>query len=182
MDPNYVALIAYLDLLRHGFNLYIQFSGYSDVAIGFSMLLGYRIIENFDWPFLKRNISEFWRSWHISLTSWVREHVFLLGVLLTRSRLAAIIVSMVVLGLWHELSYRYIVWGLYHGIGIACWQQFQKIKPPWPLWQNKFVSHVTHVASVLVTFHFVMFGFAIVKEPDLAATAQTLKTLLFFWQ
>lgn len=181
IDPAHSALIEYLRILRHGFNLYFQFSGYSDVAIGFGLLLGYRVMENFDWPFFKSNISEFWRSWHISLTSWVREHVYMLGVVLTRSTLAAAILSMIALGMWHELSVRYIVWGAYHGVGIAVWQLFQKCKPPSLMAKNRFVIHATRALSVLVTFHFVMFGFAIVKEPTLEGAVRSLTTVLTFW-
>lgn len=181
IDPTHAALIQYLRILRHGFNLYFQFSGYSDVAIGFALLLGYRVMENFDWPFFKKNISEFWRAWHISLTSWVREHVYMLGIVLTRNSMAAVVLSMITLGMWHELSFRYIVWGAYHGIGIAIWQLFQKYKPP--AWQAKkrFVIQATRALSVLVTFHFVMFGFAIVKEPTLAGAVESLTTILTFW-
>jgi alginate O-acetyltransferase complex protein AlgI len=181
IDPANTALIEYLDILRHGFNLYVQFSGYSDVAIGFALLLGYRVMENFDWPFLKKNISEFWRSWHMSLTSWVREHVYMLGILMTRSSLLAVVISMIALGLWHELSIRYIVWGAYHGVGIAIWQLFQKVKPGRLKAKGQYVIHATRVLSVFVTFHFVMFGFAIVKEPTLGAALGSIKTILFFW-
>jgi alginate O-acetyltransferase complex protein AlgI len=181
LDTANVALIEYLDLLRHGFNLYVQFSGYSDIAIGFALLLGYRVMENFDYPFLKKNISEFWRSWHISLTSWVREHVYMLGILVTRSSVLAVILSMIALGLWHEMSIRYIVWGAYHGLGIAAWQMFQRLKPL--AWQarGQFVIHATRAISVFVTFHFVMFGFAIVKEPSLVAALHSIRTIMTFW-
>lgn len=182
VDPANAALIEYLDILRHGFNLYVQFSGYSDIAIGFALLLGYRVMENFDWPFLKKNISEFWRAWHISLTSWVREHVYMLGVVATRSSLLAVIISMIALGLWHELSLRYVVWGAYHGVGIAVWQLFQAYKPARFKATSQNVIYATQALSVFVTFHFVMFGFAIVKEPDLASALGAIETILMFWR
>lgn len=181
IGPQNSALFEYLDILRHGLNLYFQFSGYSDIAIGFAMLLGYRVMENFNWPFLKKNISEFWRAWHISLTSWVREHVYLLGISATRSPLLSVILAMMVLGIWHELSFRYVAWGAYHGLGIAAWQVFQRLKPGLAGFDGKGARAIAHALSVFVTFHFVMFGFAIVKEPDLRSALDSLSTVLLFW-
>ncbi len=71
-----IRLYYYLEMVRWGMSLYIVFAGYSDIAIGCGYLLGFRVMENFDHPYLKRNISEFWRSWHISLTSWCREYLY----------------------------------------------------------------------------------------------------------
>ena len=70
------AAYQYLDCLDFGLNLYFQFSGYSDIAIAFALLLGRWVMENFDWPLLRTNLVDFWRTWHISVTSWCREYVF----------------------------------------------------------------------------------------------------------
>lgn len=181
IDPSQTALIAYLDILRHSLNLYFQFSGYSDVAIGFALLLGYRVMENFNWPFLKSNISEFWRSWHISLSSWCREYVYMLVVSTTRSAALGAVSAMLVLGLWHELSLRYVVWGLYHGCGIVVWQGFQHVKAALPEVENLWLLRSLKALSVLLTFHFVIFGFTIVKEPDLGSAVDALARVLLFW-
>lgn len=119
---------AYLSSLHYWMNLYLQFSGYADIAIGFSLLMGFRVMENFNYPFLASNISDFWSRWHISLSSWIREYVYAPLAAATRRRFFAIAVAMVFFGLWHELSLNYIFWGIYHACGITVWHRFQSLK------------------------------------------------------
>lgn len=181
LGADQAGLAAYATLLRRAFNLYFQFSGYSDVAIGFALLLGYRVMENFNWPFLKRNISEFWRSWHMSLTSWVRDYVYTVVFATSRSPALAAVVSMLALGLWHEISFRYVVWGAYHGLGIVVWQRFQKLKRRLPRVDHPVARCLLDGASILLTFHFVVFGFSLVNEADLASATRVWGSVLFWW-
>lgn len=109
-------------ILAYGFQIYFDFSGYSDIAIGSGYLFGIVIPENFDWPYLSRSITEFWRRWHISLSSWIRDYVYIpLGgsrrgsARTTLNLLAAFTVS----GIWHGASYNFAAWGLWHGILLA---------------------------------------------------------------
>lgn len=152
------------DIYRHGLltwaNLYFQFSGYSDIGIGFAALMGFRIRENFDWPFLARNIGDFWRRWHISLSTWCRDYVYLPAMAVTRSHLLAITASMLVLGLWHAISLHYLLWGLYHAIGLSVWRRFSALTPamgrlPAP------VRHAWTVVSVFLTLNFVILSFTV---------------------
>jgi D-alanyl-lipoteichoic acid acyltransferase DltB (MBOAT superfamily) len=117
---------AYMDAAVSWMNLYIQFSGYSDIAIGFSALAGFRIIENFNYPFLATNILEFWQRWHISLTSWCRDYVYKPVLSFTRKPFLSICFTMIVIGLWHEVSLRYLLWGLYHSLGITVYLLIRK--------------------------------------------------------
>ena len=102
------------------FQLYADFSGYSDMAIGFSRLLGFNITKNFDFPFFSQNIAEFWRKWHISLTSWLTEYVFTplsfnfrnLGKL---GLIIAIIINFTICGIWHGANWTYVLFGILHG-------------------------------------------------------------------
>ena len=103
------------------FQVYADFSGYSDMAIGVGKLLGFRITRNFNCPFFALNVADFWRRWHMSLTSWVTDYVF--TPLNFRFRhwgkvgmIIAIIVNMVVVGLWHGANWTFVVFGLYHGL------------------------------------------------------------------
>lgn len=105
--------------------LYAQFSGWSSIAIGFSLLMGIRIKENFNYPFLATNLIEFWQRWHISLSTWCRDYVFTSIIAVTRKPFVAIVAAMVVLGIWHELSSYYFFWGVYHAIGISICQVYQ---------------------------------------------------------
>ncbi len=155
----------YLRALVFWLKLYILFSGYSDLAVGFGLLMGFHLRENFNWPFLSHNIAEFWRRWHMSLSSWCRDYVFTAAFALTRNRLAAVLAAMVVLGLWHELSLRYLLWGAYHGLGIACYRWFSQRASRLALpvgtasMRRRVLLGVWRVAAIALTFHFVLFSF-----------------------
>lgn len=181
LDAENQALVFYLEIVRGGLNLYLQFSGFSDIAIGFSRLLGFKVMENFNWPYLQANISDFWRCWHISLTSWCREYVYTTVFSISRSPALGVVATMLVIGLWHELSIRYLVWALYHGIGIVIWQKFQPVKKRLPAIENRYALNGLKVLSVILTVHFVWFGFVIVRQPDLATVWKIFSTVLFFW-
>jgi alginate O-acetyltransferase complex protein AlgI len=165
----------YLSALQYGLNLYFQFSGYSDVAIGLSLILGFKIIENFNYPFLAINISDFWKRWHISLSDWCREYVYLPVASATRRPYLAIVTSFLVLGLWHAVSFQYLAWGLYHGFGIAAWHAFQKIKHRLPKLKGRYAILFGRLSSNFITMNFVIVGFFITKEPDLVSVWGKLK-------
>jgi D-alanyl-lipoteichoic acid acyltransferase DltB (MBOAT superfamily) len=178
IDDNQLILITYLTVVRKAVNGYLLFSGYSDIAIGFALLLGYRVLENFNWPFFRKNISEFWRSWHISLSSWCREYVYMMVMSTTRKPALAALSTMLVMGLWHEVSVRYILWGVYHGVGIACWQYFQTLKVMLPSVENRYFSILLDGLSIFVTFNFVALGFVIVQEKTLSDSISIFLALL----
>ncbi len=165
--PEHEALKAYFSCLLYGMNLYLQFAGFSDVAIGFSLCLGYRVMENFNWPFFQHNISEFWRSWHISLSSWCRDYIYMPVLAITRKPGFAAFCAMVGIGIWHELSLRYLLWGAYHGLGILVWQTWQGWKTRLPEIRHPLARWSLKVLSVLLTLHFVMLGFMLTKEETL---------------
>jgi D-alanyl-lipoteichoic acid acyltransferase DltB (MBOAT superfamily) len=180
LDENFSALVAYLTMIQIGLNLYLQFAGFSDVAIGFALLLGYRIIENFNFPYLASNIVEFWRRWHISLTSWSRDYVYMPLLGATRNPYAATVASFLVIGLWHEISWRYVIWGLYHAGGVLGYQWLQRWRRQHGIprlltgrWQV-----AGQLVGIVVTVHFVWVSFAIVRQPDLASAARFLVTML----
>ena len=172
------ALAEYLDCLRHALEVYFQFSGYSDVAIGFGLVMGFRIIENFNYPFLATNINEVWRRWHISLSGWCRSYVFTPIAAATRLPYPAIIASMLVLALWHDITWGYLLWGLYHGAGIAIWQLFQRAKRRLPRVEGRALRRLVRLASSGLTMTFVILGFALVKEPSIEATGALLRRLV----
>jgi D-alanyl-lipoteichoic acid acyltransferase DltB (MBOAT superfamily) len=130
VDTWHPAAEAWFFCFWYGWDLYFQFSGYSDVAIGLALAAGYRLPENFSFPFLATNIQEFWRRWHASLSTWCRAYVAEPVLAATRTRWIAIICSMLVLGLWHEISLRYCAWGLFHGIGIAVYHSYRNWRGP----------------------------------------------------
>ena len=105
----------------YSFQLYADFSGYSDMAIGVSKILGFRVTKNFDYPFFAQNIAEFWRKWHISLTSWLTNYVFIPLNFIWRDwhkwgMILAIVVNFVICGLWHGDNWTFVLWGFYNGL------------------------------------------------------------------
>ena len=109
-------------LLAYGMKIYFDFSAYSDIAIGSARLFGIKVPENFDWPYLRTNISEFWRHWHMSLYKWLVDYVFipLGGSRKNPPRVYLnVLITMFLSGLWHGAGLNFIVWGLWHGLLLA---------------------------------------------------------------
>ena len=135
------------------------FSGYSDIAIGFGVLAGVRLRENFNWPFIARNIAEFWQRWHMSLSSWCRDYVYTPVLAASRWPSLALVSAMVILGLWHSLSLHYLLWGLYHGIGLTVHRRYRKARggklPP----RGPVGSRAIQVVTTFMTLNFVVFSF-----------------------
>jgi D-alanyl-lipoteichoic acid acyltransferase DltB (MBOAT superfamily) len=181
LTPGHVSLQLYLGIVQSGLRLYLLFSGYSDIAIGFSRLLGFTVIENFNWPYLARNIAEFWRRWHISLTSFVRDYLFDFVTAATRRPALGMMVSLVLIGLWHEVSLRYLLWGVYHGIGVAVWHQFQHVKPMLGKPGGPALQFARNALSTLLTVHFVWFGFVLVEQPTFAAALNVYRQIFLGW-
>lgn len=166
----------YMAMLGIGFGLYMQFSGASDIAIGFARLLGIRVMENFNWPFLSPSLPVFWQRWHISLTSLVRQYVYGSISAMTRNPALSSLATMVAIGLWHEISLRYVLWGIYHGLGIIVWQQLaHRLGPPV---ERPVLRIAANTCGGLVTLHFVMLGFLLVRQPDLATLSQVFSRLV----
>ncbi|MFK7880408.1 MBOAT family O-acyltransferase [Roseobacter sp.] len=99
--------------------VYLDFSAYSDIAIGSSRLFGLRIMENFNLPFLATNLQNFWQRWHMTLAHWCRSYIYMTMIGLTRNPYWAVIATFLVMGLWHSASPHWLAWGLWHGLGLA---------------------------------------------------------------
>jgi alginate O-acetyltransferase complex protein AlgI len=138
--------------------IYCDFSGYTDVVTGIAMLLGYRLPLNFNAPYLAWNVKEFWRRWHISLSSWIRDYVYIpLGGNRKGSVRTAlnIMAAMVLSGLWHGANTKYLIWGGLHGLGAVSVHVWQALFRPnrgtgHPLWQP-----ITRFVGWILTFHFI---------------------------
>lgn len=148
--------------------LYFKFSGFCDMMIGLSAVLGFRVKENFDRPFLALNILEFWRRWHITLLDWLRDLMFtplvteLVRRFGIRFRHMAVLLGMIAtfaaIGLWHGVELNFLIFGLYHALGSAAvyvWQQWRLGRPEWTGWPKRLFAGF----SWLFTFFFVAFGF-----------------------
>src|SRR5690554_5687216 len=118
-DQNATTLL--IAALAYPIQLYADFSGYSDMAIGVGKILGIRVAINFRYPFFARNVAKYWRSWHMSLTSWITDYVFMpLNVKFRKlgdlGLISAVIINMIIIGIWHGANWTFAVFGLYHGL------------------------------------------------------------------
>ena len=142
----------FMSMYAYSFQIYFDFSGYSDIAIGIALLLGYRLKDNFDGPYLASNITIFWRKWHISLSNWLKDYIYIPlggsrhGVFKTYLFL---LITMLIGGFWHGADWRFMFWGLAHGLALVLhkiWSTYVKINP-----KNMLFSFL----GVVLTFNFV---------------------------
>jgi D-alanyl-lipoteichoic acid acyltransferase DltB (MBOAT superfamily) len=176
----------YLEMVQNGLNLYFQFAGFSDIAIGFALLLGYKIAENFNNPYLQPNISLFWQRWHMSLSSWCRDYVNALVLSFSRNSALAALATMLSIGLWHSVSVKYLLWGCYHALGLIVWQVFQAKKPRLrdflnevsPVLTSKVAQRVWYAFCVVFTVHFVWLSFLLVNDQGRDNALRLYRSLL----
>ena len=155
-------LTAWMGLLAYTMQIYFDFSGYSDMAIGLGRMFGFEFLENFNYPYISASVTEFWRRWHISLSTWFKEYVYIpLGG--NRKGLARQIVNILIVwlltGLWHGASWNFVLWGGYYAVLLILEKAFL-LK-----WLQKVPGAVRHGYTVLA----VMLGWALFYYEDLSA-------------
>jgi len=163
-------LSSWLALIFFSFQIYFDFSGYSDMAIGLGRIMGFEFNENFDYPYISKSITEFWRRWHISLSSWFKEYVYIpLGG--NRKGLGRTVINLLIVwfltGLWHGASWNFIIWGLYFFLLLVI-EKFFLLKV-----LQKLPKFISHIYSLL----FVVFGWYIFIACDLTAPFEFLKAM-----
>ncbi len=176
LQEQHIWLYTYIDSFRFFANAYVQFAGYSDIAIGLSMLFGFRMIENFNYPFLAKNIADFWQRWHISLSGWCREYVYYPVSSFTRKPYLGILCSMMVLAFWHEISLNYLLWGILHALAINIWYLYNN--SDLQLFLKKYLPF-PQVTGIFITLHFVVFSFILIKENNWQNIINSYKILFF---
>jgi len=176
-------------LYAYAAQIYLDFSGYTDIAIGIGRLAGIELPENFDRPYLKPNIVSFWNSWHITMAKWFRAYYFNpLTRFFLRSKhkllpwmviFLAQLSTMALIGLWHGVTWNFLVWGIWHGMGLYIhnrWVAFLKARshvlPP-----SLFSSRGLKALSVLLTFHFVSIGWVWFALPEIGLSMTVLGRL-----
>ena len=163
----------------YAFQIYFDFSGYTDIAIGIARLVGVKLPENFAAPYLKPNLTQFWNSWHMTLTQWIRSYFFnpfnrwirgyksmpawtmiLIGQLAT----------MLIIGLWHGVTINFIFWGLWHGLGLFLQNRWSDFAKSHSTMSNPRLKSALQIGGVLLTFHFVTLGwvFFALSAPSLS--------------
>ena len=149
----------YFESIRFVGNTYFQFAGFSDVAIGIAAMGGIRVMENFNHPFLAQNISDFWQRWHISLSSWCRDYVYLPVFSATRSAPLALLLSIGLLAIWHAVAWNYVLWGLAHVLATLVYRKW--VNTGGQAWLRS-IHPSTQYIGHLLTFHFVAFAWSII--------------------
>jgi D-alanyl-lipoteichoic acid acyltransferase DltB (MBOAT superfamily) len=172
-------------LYAYSLRIYFDFSGYTDIAIGLGRLLGVRLPENFAAPYLKPNLTQFWNSWHMTLTQWFRSYFFnpLTRVLRSSDRplpasliiLITQITTMVLIGLWHGMTTSFVLWGLWHGFGLFVQNRWSAIvRERESSWKESIFAQMTlKYSGMFLTFNFVSLGwlFFALSTPALAWSA-----------
>ena len=162
----------WIAMYAYTLHIYIDFSGYSDMAIGIARLFGIRIGENFNWPYLRTNIADFWRHWHITLTTFITEYIYYpLGGSRGGQVRAGVntMIAMGLCGMWHGAGWHFIGWGLYHGAGLTIYRTWRKVRDArgWHRPQSK----GRKLLAWFATFHFVALGWVIFFLPVREALA-----------
>jgi len=178
---------AWTIVLAYAFRIYFDFSAYSDLAIGFSRLLGITVPENFSYPYLAVNIREFWNRWHITLSHWVRDYIFvptgrtLFGTFLRPwpGLIATVsyLMTFLVVGAWHGVTGAFLAWGLYHGLLLSAHHVIRTNIPPSIADRAWYRSRLASGISVGVTFVFVAVGW-VPFMTDLATARRLLIVML----
>ncbi|CAN7722874.1 MBOAT family protein [Paenibacillus sp. LjRoot153] len=164
-------------VIAYAIKIYMDFSGYSDIAIGSARLFGVNVPENFNWPYLAQNPSDFWRRWHISLSRWITDYVYIpLGgsrKSLWRSSLNSV-AAMGISGLWHGAAWNFVAWGIYHGLLLTLyriWRKFINIE------KYSIPNFITTPIAIVITFLAVAIGWVFFILPIQRAFYVILKMI-----
>jgi alginate O-acetyltransferase complex protein AlgI len=187
----YSALECYVALVAYAVQIYCDFSGYTDIAIGSAALLGIRFPRNFDSPYQAHNIVDFWRRWHISLSTWLRDYLYIPLGGNRRGRVRTYVnlwLTMLLGGLWHGANLTFVVWGGLHGLMLAATRGFQELRArrarrSGDVGGRPLQSSFGRVVSVLLTFHAVTFCWLFFRAksvPDALIILRRLATLSGF--
>jgi D-alanyl-lipoteichoic acid acyltransferase DltB (MBOAT superfamily) len=171
----YTGLENLFGVYGYALQIYCDFSGYSDMAIGIALLLGFRFNENFNSPYQSKNITEFWRRWHISLSTWLKDYLYISlggnrkGKIRTYFNL---MLTMLLGGLWHGASLKFVFWGGLHGMALAIHKFLSERK--FSITLSPIIRKIGTVASILLTFHFVCFCWIFFRASSIEISWQML--------
>ena len=165
--------LAWIGAFAYTFQIYFDFSGYTDMALGLARMMGFKLPENFNNPYISRSITEFWRRWHITLSFWFRDYVFLPLAYSTSRKLpkeryagiradkviylVAVSITFLLCGFWHGAAWTFILWGVYQGVFLALDRLFLL----------KYLKKIGKVPSVIITFLIIVFGWILFRSESL---------------
>jgi alginate O-acetyltransferase complex protein AlgI len=163
------------------FQIFFDFAGYTDIARGSSMLFGYKVPINFNLPYLASNVADFWRRWHISLSTWLRDYLF---IPLGGSRGSKwlnyrnLFITMALGGLWHGAAFHYLAWGAYQGLILILHKEYVAVLEKVGIAEKLMKSKIYHVFSIVATFHIVCVGWVFFRADDMKLASAILTKLV----
>lgn len=174
----YSSLSAWAAVLSYAVQIYCDFSGYSDMAIACAGILGYELCLNFDFPYFSSNITEFWRRWHISLSTWLRDYLYIpLGgnrgqKIFTYKNL---MFTMLLGGLWHGASWNFVIWGGLHGLALIIHREWSRYMAAYTGF-----TKIRTVLGSLLTFYWVCIAWILFRSVDLQSAIKIVRSFVFF--
>ena len=164
---------AWLGIIAYSFQIYFDFSGYSDMAIGLAKMLGFRFPENFNFPYISRSITEFWRRWHMTLSNWMRDYLYipLGGNRVSQERLYFnLSVVFLISGFWHGAAWTFVFWGAFHGLFLILDRLFLV----------KFLNKLGKIPAIMLTYFIVLIGWVFFRSPDFSFAFDYILKLFAF--
>jgi alginate O-acetyltransferase complex protein AlgI len=164
---------AWIAILAYTFQIYFDFSGYSDMALGLGLMLGFRFPENFNFPYISQSITEFWRRWHITLSSWIKDYLY---IPMGGNRVAVprmyfnLVFAFFISGFWHGAAWTFIVWGLYHGFFLILDR----------IGMKKVLDKIGKLPAVICTFLVAMVGWIFFRADNLTYAFAYLRRMFAF--
>lgn len=166
----------------YAFQVYMDFSGYTDMALGSALLFNIRLTQNFNSPYLATSVADFWRRWHISFSSWILDYIFMPLQTQWRSwrhwgTAAALLVTFFISGLWHEASWGFVIWGSLHGLYMACSVFYRPYQKKWHKALGLEKTWFLKVWQIFVTFHLLCLAFIFCRASDVRQAVSIISNL-----
>ncbi len=174
LSPNDLStMLAWGGAIAYTLQIYFDFSGYSDMAIGLGYMLGFKFIENFNYPYIAKSVQDFWRRWHISLSSWFRDYVYIpLGGNRTGNVYVNLLIVFFVTGLWHGASWNFVLWGMWHGLFLIIERLLKNSKL-----QN---IKIPYIVTWFYTMIVVIIGWVMFRASDMTYAWEYIKVMFVF--
>ncbi|NEW85500.1 MAG: MBOAT family protein [Mariniphaga sp.] len=178
----YTGLENLFGVYGYALQIYCDFSGYSDMAIGIALLMGFHFKINFDSPYQSKNITEFWRRWHISLSTWLKDYLYISLGGNRKGKIRTYInlfITMLLGGLWHGAGFRFVLWGAMHGVALAIHKLYLEVFPSKTENRSPVRQFLITALSVFFTFHFVSFCWIFFRADNMEIAMQMIRQIVF---
>lgn len=181
-DPEaYCSATALIGVYAYAIQIFLDFSGYSDMAIGIGRLMGFHIPQNFNSPYRALNLQEFWHRWHITLSQWLRDYLYIpLGGNRRGNRYVNLTITMLIGGIWHGSGLNFLIWGFFHGIGLAVVHAFGQLKKRFRAGKEPMggiMGGLYKIIAWLLTFHFICLLWIFFRAEDFESAKRILNII-----